>query len=91
MANPDHGFGDSIKGSLEPAVVLLAVLVLLTIPLGAVDLSGPDTAESGSVEAIARFTTDPRFVSPWVAYVPEVDGVPSPTDFLDVSSARPAS
>ncbi|MCW8983818.1 MAG: M14 family zinc carboxypeptidase, partial [Thermoanaerobaculales bacterium] len=82
MMDPDHGFGDSFKGRTERAVVLLAVLVLLTIPLGAVDLSDPDTAESGSVEAIARFTTDPRFVSPWVAYVPEVDGIPSPTDFL---------
>jgi hypothetical protein len=31
------------------------------------------------VEAIARFTTDPRFVSPWVAYVPASASVPSPT------------
>jgi hypothetical protein len=42
----------------------------------------PDTAEPGSVEAIARLTTDPRFVSPWVAYVPESSSVPSPTRFL---------
>ncbi len=82
MVDPDHGFGDSFKGRSERAVVLLVVLVLLTIPLGAADLSDPDTAEPGSVEAIARFTTDPRFLSPWVASVPEADGVPSPTDFL---------
>jgi hypothetical protein len=34
------------------------------------------------VEAIARFTTDPRFVSPWVAYVPASPTVPSPTRYL---------
>ncbi len=42
----------------------------------------PDAAEPGSVEAIARFTTDARFVSPWVAYVPDSKAVPSPTRFL---------
>jgi hypothetical protein len=36
----------------------------------------------GSVAAIAAAATDPRFVSPWVAYVPEAAGVPSPTDYL---------
>jgi hypothetical protein len=42
----------------------------------------PDTPEPGSVEAIARFTTEPRFLSPWVAYVPASDKVPSPTRHL---------
>jgi len=42
----------------------------------------PDVPEPGSVESIARFTTDPRFVSPWVAYVPDAKSVPSPTKFL---------
>jgi hypothetical protein len=42
----------------------------------------PDVPEAGSVEAIARFTTDPRFVSPWVSYVPASDRVPSPTRFF---------
>jgi hypothetical protein len=42
----------------------------------------PDAPELGSVEAIARFTTDPRYVNPWVAYVPESATVPSPSDFL---------
>jgi hypothetical protein len=41
---------------------------------------GPDTPEPGSVEAIALDTTDPRFVSPWVAYVPDSPSVPSPSD-----------
>ncbi|HSC26700.1 MAG TPA: M14 family zinc carboxypeptidase [Vicinamibacterales bacterium] len=42
----------------------------------------PDTPEAGSVEAIARFTTEPRFVSPWVAYVPASSTVTSPTKYL---------
>ncbi len=42
----------------------------------------PDVPEPGSIDAIARLTTDPRFVSPWVAYVPDSKSVPSPTKFL---------
>ncbi len=42
----------------------------------------PDVAEPGSIEAITNATTDARFVSPWVAYVPEAEGVPSPSDYL---------
>jgi len=30
----------------------------------------PDTPEANSTEEIARATTEPRFSSPWVAYVP---------------------
>jgi hypothetical protein len=45
-------------------------------------LAAPDVAEPGSIEAIARFTTDPRFISPWVAYVPDSKIVPSPTRVL---------
>ncbi|OGD11415.1 MAG: hypothetical protein A2Y86_06670, partial [Candidatus Aminicenantes bacterium RBG_13_62_12] len=42
----------------------------------------PDTPEPGSVEAIAKFTTEARFGNPWVAYVPASDTVVSPTKFL---------
>src|SRR5262249_37662262 len=42
----------------------------------------PGRAEPGSVEAIARFTTETRFLSPWVSYVPASDSVPSPAKFL---------
>ena len=42
----------------------------------------PDVAEPGSIESIAKFTTEPRFSSPWVAYVPASTTVPSPTKFL---------
>src|SRR4030095_1455808 len=39
----------------------------------------PDVAEPGSVEAIAKATTEPRFSSPWVSYIPASSTVPSPT------------
>jgi len=42
----------------------------------------PDVAEPGSREAIAKATTDPHYVSPWVFYVPESKTVPSPEKFL---------
>jgi len=61
-------------------VVLGGVLAGLALP--AQDRWAPDRPEPGSVEAIARFTTEPRFSSPWVAYVPDSDTVPSPTEFL---------
>jgi hypothetical protein len=41
-----------------------------------------DKPEPGSVEAIAKATTEPRFLSPWVSYVPDSPDVPSPTDYL---------
>jgi len=49
----------------------------------------PDTPEPGSVEAIAEATTDPKFLSPWVAYVPDSPDVPSPTDFLGHIAGAP--
>ncbi|HEX6260702.1 MAG TPA: M14 family zinc carboxypeptidase, partial [Woeseiaceae bacterium] len=42
----------------------------------------PDVAEPGSAEAIAEYTSEARYGSPWVAYLPASDTVPSPTDFL---------
>ncbi len=74
--------GQASKGGWALAVWLLLTSQLLASTLATEDVYAPDRPEPGSVEAIARFTTDPRFVSPWVAYVPEADGVPSPSDFL---------
>jgi hypothetical protein len=42
----------------------------------------PDTAEPGSVEEIARATTEARFLSPWVSYLPASASVVSPRTFL---------
>ena len=74
------------------SLVLFSRLVLLALMAGAsldsvvaaaqeIDPS-PDTAEAGSAEAISEYTTDPRFLNPWVAYVPASASVPSPTKEL---------
>jgi hypothetical protein len=42
----------------------------------------PDEPEVGSVEEIAQATTEPRFLSPWVAYIPASASVVSPRAFL---------
>jgi hypothetical protein len=50
---------------------------------------GPDEAEPGSVEAIAQATTEPRFLSAWVSYIPASRTVPSPTSFLHRIAGAP--
>jgi hypothetical protein len=59
-----------------------SILVALTCgPLAAQSLA-PDTPEPGSMEEIARATTEARFLSPWVAYLPASASVISPRSFL---------
>jgi len=41
-----------------------------------------DTPEPGSADEIARATTEPQFLSPWVASLPASTSVPSPRTFL---------
>jgi hypothetical protein len=62
--------------------LVLAALVPLAVPPATVAAQAPDTAEPGSREAIAAATTEARFLSPWVSYVPDKPGVPSPTQHL---------
>ena len=42
----------------------------------------PDSAERGSVEQIAKATTERQFSSPWVSYLPASKTVPSPRKFF---------
>ncbi len=49
----------------------------------------PDVPEPGSIEAIREATTEEQFLSPWVSYVPESPGVPSPTDVLGHIAGAP--
>jgi hypothetical protein len=63
------------------------ILCLALAPIGRAGAGddgpyAPDTPEPGSAEAIARFTTEARFVNPWVAYVPDSKTVPSPAKYL---------
>ncbi len=68
-------------GGFLRRVVCVGLALLPAGSASAVD-PAPDTAEAGSIEAIAKFTTEPRFLSPWVAYVPASATVPSPTKYL---------
>ena len=49
----------------------------------------PDRPEPGSREAIAAATTEPRFLSPWVADVPDHPTIPSPTEHLGHIAGAP--
>jgi Zinc carboxypeptidase len=42
----------------------------------------PDTPEPGSIEEIAKDTTETQFLSPWVSYLPASGKVPSPRAFF---------
>jgi len=68
-----------------------AAMLTLWLLSGALGTARPETdrPEPGSVEDIARFTTEPRFLSPWVASVPASDRVPSPTKFLGHVAGAP--
>ncbi len=61
---------------------LAALCVLATLPRLSGAQIAPDTAEPGSVEEIARDTTEARFLSPWVSYLPASSTVVSPRAFL---------
>ena len=60
-------------------VVALQTLLAAAFPQ---PTAAPDTPEAGSIDAIAAATGDPRFMSPLVAYLPLVSGVPSPLAFF---------
>jgi hypothetical protein len=51
--------------------------------------AGSDVPEPGAREAIAAATTEPRFLSPWVADLPDHASVPSPSDFLGHVAGAP--
>jgi Zinc carboxypeptidase len=61
---------------------IFAVILFASIFVAAQNPYEPDTPEAGSVEAIARYTTDPKFGNPWVIYVPDSKNLPSPTKYL---------
>jgi zinc carboxypeptidase len=65
----------------SPAAALFLLYAAAATP-GSDTSVAPDVAEPGSIEAIAAATGDPRFISPWVAYLPASPTVPSPRAFL---------
>src|SRR5215510_15178373 len=66
------------------AIGRLVLVLSLSLPpaaLAQVD-TGPDVPEPGSIEEIAKATTAPQFLSPWVSYLPASSSVPSPRAFF---------
>ena len=61
--------------------LLLSPVLLWSAPVRA-QAAGPDMPEAGSVEEIARATTETRFLSPWVSYLPASATTVSPRAFL---------
>ena len=45
-------------------------------------LAAPDTPDAAATQEIAAATTEARFLSPWVSYLPASATVPSPRAFL---------
>src|SRR5437899_10166981 len=59
-----------------------ALVSILAVAAFSTDTAAPDIPEPCSVEAIAKATCDPRFLSPWVSYLPQSKSVPSPMAFF---------
>jgi hypothetical protein len=66
-----------------------AILAVAAGAMLAAQARAADTPEPGSREAIAAATTEPRFLSPWVADVPDHPTIPSPSDFLGHVAGAP--
>jgi hypothetical protein len=60
----------------------IGALLLVSTSAFAQSAVAPDTAEPGSAEEIAQATTEPRFSSPWVSYLPASTTVPSPRAYF---------
>jgi Zinc carboxypeptidase len=57
------------------------LLLASSATVSAQSLTLPDNPETGSIEEIAKATTEPRFSSPMVSYLPASSSVPSPRSF----------
>jgi hypothetical protein len=67
----------------------LLALALLAAPLLHGQEATVDTPEPGYREAIAAATTEPRFLSPWVADLSDHPRIPSPKDYLGHIAGAP--
>jgi hypothetical protein len=74
---------------LKFSTALLLLVLSAPAALQAQVNSGPDSVEPGSIEEIAAATTEARFLSPWVSYLPASATVPSPRAFLHRIAGAP--
>jgi hypothetical protein len=67
---------------LTRSLTLFCLSILFSASTPAQSSTSPDTPEAGSIEEISKATTELRFLSPWVSYLPASGTVPSPRAFL---------
>jgi hypothetical protein len=67
----------------------LALAAAVALAAAATGPAAADTPEPGSSEAIRAASSDARFVSAWVASVPESAEVPSPSDHFGRIAGAP--
>ena len=77
-----HQRADSSGGELMVSKPLALLMMTLAPQLVWAQSPAPDTPEPGSIEEIAKATTEARFLSPWVSYLPASASVVSPRRFL---------
>src|SRR5579859_5871395 len=74
---------------LERPAALLAVALGLPCLAWAAPPAAPDTPDEAATAETAQATTEPRFSSPWVSYLPASATVPSPRAFLHRIAGAP--
>jgi hypothetical protein len=78
----DYRFDETQGDSMRVVFVRMSLFAAFAFFTASALAQNPDTPEPGSSEAIAAATTDPHYVSPWVAYIPQSATVPSPEKFF---------
>jgi hypothetical protein len=69
---------------------MLPLLAMFSLPNPAsAQPAAPDTPDEAATQEIAAATTEPRFSSPWVSYLPASPTVPSPRAFLHRIAGAP--
>jgi hypothetical protein len=71
----------TLETHLIRSFVLACMVLVFSVSGEAQSGVAPDLAEAGSVEEIAKATTEAQFLSPWVSYIPVSAQLPSPRGF----------
>ena len=64
------------------SIRFLSSILFLVLSPSLLPAQSSDTPEPGSADEISKATTETRFLSPWVSYLPASSTVPSPRAFF---------
>ena len=73
----------SVRAPLAAALLILYFSPAWSQATASEAIAAPDTDDPAATAEIAAATTEPRFSSPWVSYLPASATVPSPRTFLN--------